>query len=177
MSSVRIKLICRQILLKLTGKGLNLEKLDKLTTSKRLNFTRSDTKAIIAGLEFILGNAAKHDVNQNTLQEELMQLGLPQDTCVAICKGYGEKKDEMRDYFKKESLKLPQLKNCEWRVDYLISSSEVKSLRKPSVRLNLHLGTSEEDQDDEEMAFEVTPEKFRVLINELKIARDLMKDL
>mmetsp|Transcript_2968 Transcript_2968/g.3987 ORF Transcript_2968/g.3987 Transcript_2968/m.3987 type:complete len:84 (-) Transcript_2968:76-327(-) len=83
----------------------------------------------------------------------------------------------MRDYFRKESLKLPQLKNCEWRVDYLISSSDVKTLRKPSVRLNLHLGSSGGDQDNEEMAFEVTPEKLRVLINELKIARDLMKDL
>jgi hypothetical protein len=78
MSSVRIKLICRQILLKLSGKGVNYEKLQKLTTSKRQSFSRSDVKAIIAGLEFILENAAKHNVEAEVLQEELMQLGLPQ---------------------------------------------------------------------------------------------------
>eukprot|EP00954_Amorphochlora_amoebiformis_P027630 1386690-Amorphochlora_amoeboformis.AAC.1 len=78
ISSVRTKLICRQILLKLTGKDINYEKLEKLTTSKRLNFTRSDTKAIIAGLEFILENAAKHNIDVEVLGQELMQLGLPQ---------------------------------------------------------------------------------------------------
>jgi len=36
-----------------------------------------DIKASVAGLQFIISSAAKHDVNCETLSSELQQLGLP----------------------------------------------------------------------------------------------------
>ncbi len=176
MSSVRIKLICRQILLGLCGEGLNYEKLAKLTSSRRLSFSRSDVKAIIAGLEFILANAGKYDVEPDVLQEELMQLGLPQDTCLAVRKGYEGKKDAMRAFFRTKSLKLPQLTKVDWRVDYLLSSSDVKSLGKPSVRMNLTIDDPRAAgaKATQSVAFEMSADKLRVFAMELKTARDMM---
>ena len=95
---------------------------------------------------------------------------------MAICKGYREKKDDMKEYFLQQSLSLPQLADCQWRVDYLISSSDVKSLNTPSVRMKLDLDKPTPD-GNQEVAFEMTADKLRVLASELKTALDLMKDL
>eukprot|EP00467_Chlorarachnion_reptans_P021090 CAMPEP_0114523530 /NCGR_PEP_ID=MMETSP0109-20121206/21340_1 /TAXON_ID=29199 /ORGANISM="Chlorarachnion reptans, Strain CCCM449" /LENGTH=152 /DNA_ID=CAMNT_0001704851 /DNA_START=162 /DNA_END=620 /DNA_ORIENTATION=- len=152
-----------------------MEKMAKLTTSKRLDFSRSDQKAIIAGLEFILDNAAKHDVDANVLQEELMQLGLPQDTSLAICKGYKEKKDEMRKHFLTKSLALSKVKSCDWRVDYNISTKDLRTLNRPSIRLCLRLDSMKDGEKT--LAFEMPVNKFRTLMDELKTALELMKDV
>lgn len=53
------------------------EKLNKLTTAPRLNFTPGDVKALVAALTFVLRNAAKYDVPPEDLDQELQQLGLP----------------------------------------------------------------------------------------------------
>lgn len=75
MSSVRMMLILRQIKLELMGTGVDYEKLRKLTTGPRLNFTSSDIKAMIATLSFILRNAAKYGVDGvGVLPIELQQV-------------------------------------------------------------------------------------------------------
>ena len=79
-SSVRMKLICRQVLQQLTGKGVAYDKVAKLTSSTRVQLEVGDVKALIATLHFIFASAAKHDVNGQTLLMELEQLGLPKGT-------------------------------------------------------------------------------------------------
>jgi len=46
----------------------------------------SDIKASIAALSFILNNAAKYNVDGDTLATELQQLGLPKGMCT-LCVG------------------------------------------------------------------------------------------
>ena len=47
MSSVRVKLVCKQILAELLGGSINFDKIKKLTTAERLSFDAQDVKAML----------------------------------------------------------------------------------------------------------------------------------
>uniref|UniRef100_A0A3Q2D2V7 COMM domain containing 4 n=1 Tax=Cyprinodon variegatus TaxID=28743 RepID=A0A3Q2D2V7_CYPVA len=75
ISSVKMKLLCAQVLKDLLGEGIDYEKVTKLTADAK--FESGDIKASIAVLNFILSSASKHDVDSESLSSELQQLGLP----------------------------------------------------------------------------------------------------
>uniref|UniRef100_A0A8C9F5M3 COMM domain containing 4 n=1 Tax=Pavo cristatus TaxID=9049 RepID=A0A8C9F5M3_PAVCR len=77
ISSVKLKLICAQVLRELLGEAIDYEKILKLTSDAKLE--SGDVKATIAVLDFILSNAAKHNVDGESLSSELQQLGLPKE--------------------------------------------------------------------------------------------------
>jgi hypothetical protein len=69
-----------------------------------------------------------------------------------------------------------KLQDVEWRVDYVLSSSSLGDLNAPSVLLNLTVKSLEEPEP-QQYPFEVSADKFRVLLHELKTARSLMEGL
>ncbi|KAL2300536.1 hypothetical protein Nmel_013418, partial [Mimus melanotis] len=75
ISSVKLKLICAQVLRDLLGEAIEYDKILKLTSDAKLE--SGDVKATIAVLGFILSSAAKHNVDSESLSSELQQLGLP----------------------------------------------------------------------------------------------------
>ncbi|XP_042198949.1 COMM domain-containing protein 4 isoform X2 [Callorhinchus milii] len=77
ISSVKMKLLCVQVLKELLGEGIDYEKITKLTADAK--FDSSDVKATIAVLSFILSSAAKYSVDGESLSSELQQLGLPKE--------------------------------------------------------------------------------------------------
>ncbi|XP_029095533.1 COMM domain-containing protein 4 isoform X2 [Monodon monoceros] len=78
ISSVKLRLLCSQVLKDLLGQGIDYEKILKLTADAR--FESGDVKATVAVLSFILSSAAKHSVDGESLSSELQQLGLPKGT-------------------------------------------------------------------------------------------------
>ncbi|MEE6527243.1 hypothetical protein FKM82_028476, partial [Ascaphus truei] len=74
-SSVKLKLICVQVLKEQLGETIDYEKILKLTSDAR--FESGDIKATVAVLSFIVSSAAKHSVSSDSLSSELQQLGLP----------------------------------------------------------------------------------------------------
>lgn len=179
MSSVRMMLICRQIRNQLLGTGINYEKLNKLTTGKRLNFEPSEIKAMIAALHFILRNSAKYDVDGvEVLPMELEQLGLPADVARAICKTYVKCKSDLRARLLTQTLHMPRVVEADWRVDYVLASSSLKNVATPTVRMNLQLSKAGQNSlsknKDSEVSFEMSSDKFAVLYADLKAARAAM---
>ncbi|KAI4825584.1 hypothetical protein KUCAC02_021264 [Chaenocephalus aceratus] len=77
LSSVKMKLLCAQVLKDLLGEGIDYDKVTKLTADAK--FESGDVKATVAVLSFIFSSAAKHDVDSESLSSELQQLGLPKD--------------------------------------------------------------------------------------------------
>ncbi|VTJ65412.1 Hypothetical predicted protein [Marmota monax] len=75
ISSVKLRLLCSQVLKELLGQGIDYEKILKLTADAK--FESGDVKATVAVLSFILSSAAKHSVDGESLSSELQQLGLP----------------------------------------------------------------------------------------------------
>ena len=104
MSSVRMKLIARQIINQLSGKGVAYDKITKLTSSTRIQLDPSDIKALIAALHFVYGSAVRWGVEGVVLLMELEQLGLPKDVCTAMVKEYDVARDELRQHMKQQTL-------------------------------------------------------------------------
>ncbi|CAI5783657.1 Hypothetical predicted protein [Podarcis lilfordi] len=174
ISSVKLKLICAQVLKDLLGDGIDYEKVLKLTSDAKLE--SGDVKATIAVLGFILSSAAKHNVDGESLSSELQQLGLPKEHATGLCRSYEEKQSPLQDSLRGCSLRLNRLDSVSWRVDYTLSSSEIQRVNEPIVHLKLNV----KDVDrgvQEPVAMMLSAEKFRVLLAELKQAEAVMKTL
>ncbi|NXY26860.1 COMD4 protein, partial [Atrichornis clamosus] len=162
ISSVKLKLICAQVLRDLLGEAIEYEKILKLTSDAKLE--SGDVKATIAVLSFILSSAAKHNVDSESLSSELQQLGLPKvEHASGLCRSYEEKQSSLQDRLRACSLRLSQLGSVRWRVDYTLSSSELQEVNEPLVHLTFNV----RDRECERMmAVPVTlsANKFRVLL-------------
>ncbi|POI31522.1 hypothetical protein CIB84_004727, partial [Bambusicola thoracicus] len=112
MSSVKLKLICAQVLRELLGEAIDYEKILKLTSDAKLE--SGDVKAAIAVLDFILSNAAKHNVDGESLSSELQQLGLPKEHATGLCRSYEEKQSSLQDSLRAGSLRLSRLDGVSW---------------------------------------------------------------
>ncbi|KAF6718518.1 COMM domain-containing protein 4 [Oryzias melastigma] len=174
MSSVKMKLLCVQVLKDLLGEGIDYDKIVKLTADAK--FESGDIKASVAVLSFILSSAAKHDVDSESLSSELQQLGLPKEHASGLCKSYEDKHSALQDKLRETSLRLGRLDLVSWRVDYTLSSSELSEVNEPLVHLKLQKRGAESGCSDI-AAFSVSADKFRVLLAELKQAQALMNTL
>ncbi|OCT89480.1 uncharacterized protein LOC100126646 isoform X2 [Xenopus laevis] len=172
ISSVKLKLICAQVLKKQLGEKIDYEKIVKLTSDAR--FESGDIKATVAVLCFILSNAAKHNVSSDNLSSELQQLGLPREHAASLCRSYEEKQNALQDTLRESSLRLLRMSSLNWRVDQILSSSIVKQVNEPLVQLNLPLSDGGSIQP---LTMTVSASKLQVLITELKQALEMMNAL
>uniref|UniRef100_A0A5F8HBC1 COMM domain containing 4 n=1 Tax=Monodelphis domestica TaxID=13616 RepID=A0A5F8HBC1_MONDO len=109
ISSVKLKLICSQVLKDLLGQGIDFEKILKLTADAK--FESGDVKATVAVLSFIISSAAKHSVDSESLSSELQQLGLPKEHASGLCRSYEEKQGPLQESLRGSSLR--QLKQAQ----------------------------------------------------------------
>ncbi|XP_014817496.1 PREDICTED: COMM domain-containing protein 4 [Calidris pugnax] len=173
-SSVKLKLICAQVLRDLLGEAMEYEKILKLTSDAKLEL--GDVKATIAVLGFILSSAAKHNVDGESLSSELQQLGLPKEHAGGLCRSYEEKQSSLQDRLRACSLRLSRLGSVGWRVDYTLSSSELQEVNEPLVHLNFQLQEGEHGRPAA-VPMVLSADKFRVLLAELKQAQAMMNTL
>ncbi|KFW76220.1 COMM domain-containing protein 4, partial [Manacus vitellinus] len=173
-SSVKLKLICAQVLRDLLGEPMEYEKILKLTSDAKLE--SGDVKATIAVLGFILSSAAKHNVDSESLSSELQQLGLPKEHASGLCRSYEEKQSSLQDSLRACSLRLSQLGLVRWRVDYTLSSSELQEVNEPLVHLTFNVQNRECGRTTA-VSVTLSADKFRVLLAELKQAQTLMNTL
>merc|ERR1712046_456804 len=117
------------------GEPIDYDKMLKMTRETFDNI--SDVKAAIAALDFIVANAAKYDIDENTLSLEIQQLGLPKENCDALLKSYTDGKNRLREHLSGTIFQLQRLKSLDWRVDSLISSSTMEEIDAPAVQVKL----------------------------------------
>ncbi|KAL6043023.1 COMM domain-containing protein 4 [Balamuthia mandrillaris] len=193
ISSVRIKFLVKEVIDRLLSGSIDFSNVTKHTD--KFGLSDSDVKAVIAALNFIVTNGAKYDVEANTLNNELQQLGLPKEHCDSLIRPFSERKHDLREKFKSQTLKLDRLQSVEWRVDYILSSSSLQTVETPTVQVCLEVENSIQKRRNESLhredggdknkedtvgpllskhAFEVPVDKFRLLLSELEIARDMM---
>lgn len=169
-----MKLLAMSVLKDLLGEDLDYEKVQKLTSDAK--FETGDIKASIAALSFILSSAAKYDVDAETLANELQQLGLPREHTMSLCRSYSDGHGQLQEHFKRTSLRVSGLDSVQWRVDYVLSSSELQNVNEPSVQLKFGIKQADSTAT-ENVAFTLTADKFRVLLHELKQAQGAMENL
>lgn len=175
MSAIKFKLLCNEIVRTLSSGEVDYEKIEKTCTG----YTASDVKAIVAAVTLIIKNSAKYNVKPDIASLELQQLGLPKRHATDIEKILATSTSDLRTHFKSQTLKLNRVINTEWRIDFMLSSSNLKELNQPQALLKLHLQSSSSTKKPsaKSHAFGIDQDKFRVFLHELKAARALMKDL
>jgi hypothetical protein len=167
---------------------LQYDKLTKLTVSSRIHFDSDELKAMVAALHFIFLNSAKYDVDATgVLPMELQQLGLPRDICTAIVRAFQAAKDSLRAKLAAEVLRLPRLTQADWRVDYVLASSEIAAADTTNIRLQLHVlppsssstaltrGGAQVTPPVQTVSFALTPAQFTLLYNDLKQAKQMLQ--
>ncbi|XP_014676077.1 PREDICTED: COMM domain-containing protein 4-like [Priapulus caudatus] len=159
ITSVKMKLLCNQVIADLLGKPIDYNKVSKLTADAKYEI--GDIKASIACLSFILSSAAKYSVSSESLSNELQQLGLPKEHSTSLCKSYEDSIGMLREELARRSLTLPSVVGLEWRVDYVLSSSHVKEIYEPYVHLRLKINDPDTGLT-EYLPFTLTANKFKV---------------
>lgn len=175
MSSVKMKLLVTQVIKCLLEGELNYEKVHKLTADAK--FELSDIKGSIATSHFILCNAAKHNVESEALCNELQQLGLPKEHATGLCRAYHDSADRLRQVLQDTSLRISKLQSCDWRADYVMSTSQQAQVDQPEFHFKLNYTTADNKDDVKSAAFTTDRDGLRELIRELKEARKVMESL
>ncbi|XP_054751000.1 COMM domain-containing protein 4-like [Lytechinus pictus] len=169
-----MKLLCIQVIKDLLGDSIDFEKVYKLTADAK--YESSDVKASIAALSFILSSAAKYNVDGESLSNELQQLGLPKEHSAALSRSYGDKREKMQETFRSRSLRLSKFDSVDWRVDYILGSSEIETINEPNLQLRLNLRDTDTNSINA-TSFSISSEKFRTLLSELQQTLKLMDGL
>lgn len=166
LSPIQLKQLTLYIIQHILEGSFDYDNVGKLTSGF---LGPSDLKACIATLRFFVTNAAKFDADEDTLSRELQQLGLPKEHTDSLCRPYSDSKGELQEKFLEESLQLPTLNIDGWQV----RTGKGKSIL-------LHLKNSEilkKDEGSFNGLVYLAEDKFRILLQELKMARSMMKEL
>jgi len=83
---------------------------------------------------------------------------------------FTDSKQALRVKLQSEVLALDRVESLDWRVDYILSSSELANVNAPAVRLCVHAKEAVH-------AFEANGEKFKALLTELHVAHAIMESL
>lgn len=175
LSSVKMKLLCGQVVADLTGNNIDYVKAAKLTSDAK--FEIADIKAAIVALNFIFTSSARQHVAGETVSNELQQLGLPKEHAHALSKLYDDKLEQLHNALRQQSMRVSRLKSVDWRVDYVISSSLLGEVGEPEVQFKFVKEDGSDNAFTEEIAFTVNGNTFRTLLVELKQAYMLMEGL
>jgi len=122
ISSVRLKVVAKQVVQHILSGSMDYSKVLKLAGESLTGI--SDVKGAIAGLKFILSAGAKYDVDDNTLLQEIQQLGLPKENAEAVVKTFHDHKEQLRTAFLQQSFQLDRFESLDWRVDHVLQTSQ-----------------------------------------------------
>ncbi|KAF6017493.1 COMMD4 [Bugula neritina] len=172
MSSIKMKLLCAQVVKNLLGEELDYDKVKKYTSDAK--YDTSDVKAAIAVLKFIFNSAARYNVESSPLFDELQQLGLPKEHSTALCKTFADNSTKLQEFFKLKSLKLSQVKDLSYTVKHVLDPTNTQVMEEPLIQLSLVLD-SPDNLSPQTLSFSLTVRKFQVFLHEMKQARESMK--
>ena len=187
LSSVRVRVLCGALVERVRARALSGDStttstaraakdddgggggdgVDYATFRKLVDgtITAGDVEAVIAGLEYTIESAARYDVDERALGRELEQLGLPKEHADAVCKPYGKSREALREALVRGTMRVNALKDMSWGVTF---ASDVDDEGSLAVRLKLDTTAHGCVNVD------VSEEKFRVLLGELKAVKALM---
>jgi len=177
LSSIKLKLLCQQILQSILTNSLDFAEAQKLVGEK---FESSDLKASIRALQFILVTSAKHSVDGPSLSSELTQLGLPKEHANGLVKVYDENFEKLTNKLRSSVLRLTKLNDIQWNLYDVKAAKNADDIYLPVVTMNINYDDNTVINDDnlkktKSIAFSMNAEKFALLLADLQAARDLMK--
>ena len=138
MSSVKIKIIIKQIINRILFAGQSLEdanivsrttelaqfdidKINKICRNQKL--TPDETNRLLAILDFCIFQAAKHDVVDEVFNKDLTQMGVAIENANSITKSFAENQENLVKSLKMQSMRISSIEDINYKLSYLMSSS------------------------------------------------------
>ncbi|XP_075678709.1 COMM domain-containing protein 4 [Dermatophagoides pteronyssinus] len=172
LTSIKLKLILKEVMHHIISGKLDLPKVCKLTADAKL--TEEETKAILAALNFIILSSIKYETDSETLSNELQQLGLPKEHSITLSKSYADKFNEIKQMLQEQSLRLDPMLECSYEIVSKFNPDQTMSVHCPSLFLTIK--TNPTTTKNETTTFHVIPEKLSCLINDLKEVEKMMNE-
>jgi len=169
LTSVKMKLLVNQIIKGLLKEEIDFEKVKKLTSDAK--FDIGDIKASVAGIDFIISSATKHDVDSEKLSDELQQLGLPKEHSMALCKAYQTKQESL---YQESLLQSFRCSSCLKKVDWKINPTTSDNERTVDIKILL---TNNQSNEDETISFTATTSKMKAFLYEMNVIKNQMMNL
>jgi hydroxymethylpyrimidine pyrophosphatase-like HAD family hydrolase len=120
-TSVKLRIISNQICKFIINKGSNIQDLKKILDEMNLN--EQESKIVISVLDFIFRNSAKFDVEDIALNQELQQLGLPQENAESISKVFKNQKLKLREFLKNDIFSFNIINDVNFKNSYTLSDN------------------------------------------------------
>jgi hydroxymethylpyrimidine pyrophosphatase-like HAD family hydrolase len=116
ISSVKLRILSNQICKFILNKGENINDIKKILLD--LNLSEKEASIVTSVLDFIFRNASKFDVDDNILNQELQQLGLPQEIAESISKVFKREKNKLREFLKFDVFSFNSINNIDYKFSY-----------------------------------------------------------
>lgn len=188
ISSVKLRILCNQTCNFIITKSKNYKDIKKIL--EEMNFSEQEANIIISVLEFILKSAAKFDVEDLVLNQELLQLGLSQDNADSVSKVFKNQKAKLRNYLKNDIFSFNVINDIEYKMSYVLSDQstnfecqnekenediiednyQIKSLEKNRINLLFNLANK-----DKPYSLCIDKEILGKLIKDLEKYSDIIK--
>ena len=80
-----------------------------LKVCKGLQLKAEETSCLLALLEFIVRNAARHDISDSVLEKDLLQMGINIENGNELTKYYSDMQDSLVKAMKEKSLRISEV--------------------------------------------------------------------
>lgn len=120
ISTIKLRIICNNLINSLLNDYKNLKDVKK--SLEEMNFTDEEATIIISVIEFIIKNSAKFDVEDMILNQELQQLGLPQENADSISKVFKNQKENLRKKLKTDIFEFNKIESVDYKINYILAS-------------------------------------------------------
>jgi len=137
LSAIRLRMLCNNISNFIVNNGKNYKDIQKSLDD--MNFSENEGKIIFSLIDFILRNSIKFDIAENILNNELQQLGLPQENADAITKIYKSNKENLKNKLKEEIFSFNQIKDVNYKISYILAD-DITDFKNNYINKNLQEG-------------------------------------
>ncbi len=100
--------------------GNNLNEIKK--SIEDLKFSEDEAIIIISVLEFILKTSTKFEVDDFVLNQELQQLGLPNENADSISKVYKNSKENLKKKLKEDIFGFNKIQSVDYKISYVLAN-------------------------------------------------------
>ncbi|XP_046392728.1 COMM domain-containing protein 4 [Ischnura elegans] len=185
LTSVKMKLLCQEVVKSLAGAPLDYEAVKKLTADAK--YDEGDREGAVAALSFVIRGAVRHGVlaggergeGEEAMVLELTQLGLPRELAKAIAKAAAGGANQLRKHFRETSLRLNHLESAEWGPSERIGEMNTDINGGQRLKLKVKGPVTWDGPTDAVTSHEIilTPLIVPTLIQDLKRALSRMEEM
>mmetsp|Transcript_58 Transcript_58/g.50 ORF Transcript_58/g.50 Transcript_58/m.50 type:complete len:219 (+) Transcript_58:1-657(+) len=189
INAVKLRIISNNVSTAMAGGNKTYDQSIKML--EEMNFSKEESNVIVGVLYFIIRSSVKFEVDSVVLNQELQQLGLPQENADSIAKVYKNniktlKAKLIEETFTQETLKLGnevKNKDIDWKVNYVLADKNTDFKKNIFEKMNEEEDTGVKmskletkiDIKLKDKVFTTNKEVLGKLINDLERANAIIK--